>query len=398
MAMWLIHFKSRDVERLRTQGQFWHIFFTTGNVIIAQDEKDTWTIHIPIDVGASVDGLDPKEAIYKALGSEGAPFPITIDEILVTSVWRPTICLAEQYSKGSVFIAGDAAHQNIPTGGYGMNTAVGDSFDIGWKLSAVLKGYAGPHLLESYEQERRPVGAQNIERSGVHHSVHTTYVQWCTETPGLVLSSESAGKALRDRIRQHVQANDGENQDHGIEMGYRYNTSSVIAFMDGDRDDEPHWNEREFIPSSWPGSRAPHVFLRDGQRSIFDWFGTGAEFTLVDFTADSRYIELFRPVLLLRGVPCKFVHLPDEEHAHRVWERDALLVRPDDHIAWRAPRSDDSLTEAVVNEVVDIVTGVRPRPETTQHKDVAEGLKTPFTGTIGNVSLSDIKDRATFQT
>lgn len=150
--MYLVHFKSRDLERLHIQGQFWHIFFTTGHVIISQDEKDTWTIHTPIPLDANIDDLNPRDIICEALGAEGLPCHIKIDEILITSRWRPNICIAERYISpgGRVFLSGDAAHQNIPTGGYGMNTAVGDSFDIGWKVAAVVKGYGGRVLLQSY--------------------------------------------------------------------------------------------------------------------------------------------------------------------------------------------------------------------------------------------------------
>src|SRR4051794_5101487 len=169
--MHLIHFKSKDLSKLHRQGQFWHIFFTTGSVIISQDEVDTWTLHNPVPIGTDVSKIDPKQTIYKALGGENAQLDIEIDEILVTSIWRPNIFLADKYAAPTsrIFISGDAAHQNIPTGGYGMNTAVGDSFDIGWKIAAVLDGHGGQYLLDSYEAERRPVAARNIERSGVHY-------------------------------------------------------------------------------------------------------------------------------------------------------------------------------------------------------------------------------------
>ncbi|KAL2820938.1 monooxygenase [Aspergillus cavernicola] len=357
-AMWLIHFKSRNLERLRSQGQFWHIFFTTGHVLIAQNEKDTWTMHTPIEIGVSVEDLDPKEAIYKGLGAEHAPYQINIEEILVTSVWRPTICLAEKYISpgGRVFLAGDSAHQNIPTGGYGMNTAVGDSFDIGWKLSAVLKEYAGPSLLTSYEEERQPVGARNIERSGVHMNIHATYVQWCRNAPGVITSASPTGQQLRQSLAQLVHTHDGENKDHGIELGYRYN-SAVIAFTEIDTH-EPMWNEREFVPSTWPGSRAPHVFLHDGETSIFDLFGTGSEFTLVDFTPGARFIKIFDLILRRRGVPCKLLNLVDENHAREIWERDAVLVRPDDHVAWRSPVSITAAGDVDPDRILDVVLGL----------------------------------------
>jgi FAD-dependent monooxygenase len=394
--MWLIHFKSRDLDRLRSQGQFWHLFFTTGHVIIAQDEKDTWTLHTPIEIGASVEDLDPRQAIFNALGGEKSPFVIDIDEILVTSVWRPMICIADKYSSkgGRVFLAGDSAHQNIPTGGYGMNTAVGDSFDIAWKISAVLGGYAGSTLLDSYEQERLPIGARNIERSGVHHMVHATYLQWCRESPGLITSNTAEGQELRKRLVDHVRQRDGENQDHGIEMGYRYNNSGVIVRADDDTD-EPLWTERGYVASTWPGSRAPHVFLQDGETSIFDLFGTGKDFTLVDFTPDGQFIEKFSPVLKVRGVPYKAVHLPTEPHVRSVWERDAVLVRPDDHVAWRSSPS-KNVGDVDPDNVLNTVLGVRSQKSHVPSTPLG-GRERPFTSTVGDVSIDSIEGLGKFQ-
>jgi 2-polyprenyl-6-methoxyphenol hydroxylase-like FAD-dependent oxidoreductase len=89
-------------------------------------------------------------------------------DILLTSAWTPHLLVAERYDAGRVFLAGDAAHQYIPTGGYGMNTGIADACDLGWKLAAVLRGFAGQRLLSSYDAERRPVGMRNREASKRH--------------------------------------------------------------------------------------------------------------------------------------------------------------------------------------------------------------------------------------
>lgn len=177
--MLLVHFKSRDLTRLQKQGQFWHIFFLgppgeLGGAIIAQDEVDTWTTHRFLPLDADVDTISSEDAVYEVLGGLYEKYPIKIDEILVRSVWRPNIAVARNYAgpHTRVFLAGDSAHQNIPTGGYGMNLGIGDAYDLGWKLAAVINGSAGKALLQSYEEERRPVALRNVERSGVHFDVH----------------------------------------------------------------------------------------------------------------------------------------------------------------------------------------------------------------------------------
>ncbi|KIV81897.1 hypothetical protein PV11_04046 [Exophiala sideris] len=396
-GLFLVHFKSRDLSRIQRQGQFWHIFFTTGSAIIAQDEVDTWTAHtlVPLDFDTST--LDPKEAVYRVLGGSVGPYPIEIDEVLVTSTWRPNICIAEKYISpgGRVFLSGDAAHQNIPTGGYGMNTAVADSFDIGWKLAAVLSGYGGPALLQSYETERRPVAARNIEQSGLHWQVHGVYKDLVQESGNAVISKTPEGEGIRAKIAQHVTTNDGENKDHGIELGYRYNGSRVVVPCE-DGVKEPEWNRTHYVPSTWPGARAPHVFLKDGHTSIFDLFGIGRQFTIVDFSPDARYAVAFVPIAAKLGIPLESLHLPDEPHVRKVWERDAVLVRPDDHVAWRLSQSEDRLDVQDVERILSIAVG-RGDAEQSNGVEVKEMKENGFTGTIGNVDQDKVVGLAQFQ-
>ncbi|KAH7232704.1 hypothetical protein B0J15DRAFT_572201 [Fusarium solani] len=370
-----------------------------GGVLISQDEVDTWTAHLPISLDTDWKSLDPKESVYKVLGGSQGPFPVTIDEVLVCSAWRPSIAIAQRFVSDSlrVFLVGDAAHQNIPTGGYGMNTAVGDSFDLGWKLAAVIKGWGGSGLLQSYEVERKPVAVRNIERSGVHHKVHQDYVGWVLEAvPGTLSASTKDGLALRERIKAHVLAHNGENLDHGIEMGYRYNGSPIILKDQDQAKDEPEWDYRRYIPSTWPGARAPHVFLSDGKTSIFDLFGPG--FTIVDFTSDRRWATKFETVASRLGVPLTPVHLPQEYHARAVWESDAVLVRPDDHIAWRPPPS--SVDQVDFDHILKVATGwaLSDTDDNEALNTTLESVrKDGFTGTVGSISQAHVKQLAEFQ-
>ncbi|KAK1621948.1 hypothetical protein BDP81DRAFT_510595 [Colletotrichum phormii] len=344
-----------------------------GSVIISQDEINTWTIHIPISLDTDWKSLDPTESIYRGLGGSLAPYAIKIDEILVCSLWRPNIAIAERFASESfkVFLAGDAAHQNIPTGGYGMNTAVGDIFDLGWKLSAVLNGWGGQELLRSYEVERKPVAIRNIERSGQHFQVHQTYVKWVTDEGADILSKMEERKSLFDRIKTHTEAHQGENKDHGIEMG-------------------------TFVPSSWPGGRAPRVYLKDGDTSIFHLFG--AEFSIIDFTRAWTWSQEFGAAAAELEIPLTKVHLPEEAQARKVWGIDAVLIRPDDHIAWRSPL-DGKGTD--VREVLEVASGQRPQTrtkETNPSSSALEGVKQHgFTSTLGNVVDDRVDLLAPFQ-
>ncbi|KAM5347521.1 hypothetical protein ACJ41O_010526 [Fusarium nematophilum] len=387
-AAYLVHFKSRDLDRLRKPGQFWHIFFVDGGTLIAQDEKETWTIHKPIGLDVDITKLDPYQAIYDVLGSTTqVPYPVEVDEILVVSSWRPNICIAENYTstKRRVFLSGDSAHQNIPTGGYGYNTAVGDSVDIAWKLAAILNGYGGQGLIDSYEIERRPVAVRNLEYSGHHMETHRIAVGWVNAAgPGVVFSDSPEGEELRQRVRGHFQTRDGENKFFGLELGYCYNDSPIVVH---DLEvQEPPWSLKNYHPSTWPGSRPPHVYLADYETSIFDLFGQ--EFTLVDFSADGRFIKQFEPAVSKQGVPVKMVHLPGEPHVQKIWERVAVLVRPDQMVTWRANKVGELPQN--VEGILHIATGQKistPILRTREKgmKEMGFVAERGFTGTVGNV-------------
>jgi FAD-dependent monooxygenase len=155
----LVHFRSRDLTNLHALGQFWHLYTSTGAVLIAQNEIDTWTLHH--DLGAQVDDPDPigdpREFVARALGR-----PIVIDDVLASSVWRPNAMLADSYRRDRILLAGDAAHTMIPTGGYGMNTGLGDAVNLGWKLAATIQGWGGQALLASYDARSRTATATPV--------------------------------------------------------------------------------------------------------------------------------------------------------------------------------------------------------------------------------------------
>jgi hypothetical protein len=153
-----------------------------------------------------------------------------------------------------------------------------------------------------------------------------------------------------------VEQHDGENKEMGIELGYRY-TGSRVAVSDKDGTQEPPYSERDYIATTWPGARAPHVFLKDGSTSIHDLFGSGQQYNLVDFSSDGTFSQTFRSASEGLNVPVKFVHLPDEPHTRKIWERDAILVRPDDHVAWRSSSEEASISEDVALEILKIATG-----------------------------------------
>ncbi|OAG35269.1 hypothetical protein AYO21_10540 [Fonsecaea monophora] len=324
----LVHFKSNDLARLHKQGRFWHLFMA--------GEHDTFTTHLFLPMDADESATGTEEAVYRVLGGMYQPYEVKIDQVLVRSTYRPSVAVARQYSspQGWIYLAGDSAHQNIPTGGYGMNMGLGDAYDIGWKLAAVLQGWAGKGVLQSYQEERRPVALTNVERSGVHMAVHGAVPNILKGFANELDADTDKGRQLRQEIHQHYQANDGENTDRGIEMGYRY--KSTITIPDTTTK-EPNWTAHEYVPTTWPGSRPPHVFLEDGKTAIFDLLGK--YFTLVHFisgdTDTAGHAEYFDEAAKTMGIPLEHVILKNEDHARTLWERDLVLIRPDGHVSWR---------------------------------------------------------------
>ena len=130
-----------------------------NGTIAAVDGKDLWRLNIRNVKQEQIDALNAPEKLRHALG-ENIPF-----ELLDVRPWTGHCVVAEKYQERRIFLAGDAAHLNWPTGGFGMNTGVGDAVDIGWKLAAVLKGWGGAHLLDSYTPERKPIAMINVNEA-----------------------------------------------------------------------------------------------------------------------------------------------------------------------------------------------------------------------------------------
>lgn len=334
-----VHFKSRDLETLHAHGQFWHTFFVGGGVgaIIAQDERDTWTLQTSAILdGVRTEDIDKRELLNKACGR-----PLEVDEVLQSSVWHANVLVADRYRDGRLFVAGDAAHEVIPTGGYGMNTGIGDAVNLGWKLATVINGRGGEALLDSYEEERRPVAVMARDWSFKHLGVHVKAQELIDAE--IVESDSPEAVEHRRQLAEYFSSNTGEHESFGVEMGYIYQ-SPVIA---DDGTEIPESDGRAYIPTTFPGARAPHVRTADGG-SFLDSYRD--EFTIVTFVGEQAVKGLVDEAMST-GLPLRVLSSNDSE-ARKVYERDLVLVRPDGHVAWR----DDSLPDDVA-ALIGRVTG-----------------------------------------
>jgi 2-polyprenyl-6-methoxyphenol hydroxylase-like FAD-dependent oxidoreductase len=347
-AFALVHFRSLDLTNLHGLGQFWHVYTSNGAVLIAQNETDTWTLHQ--DLGTEVDDPDPigdpREFVARALGR-----PIVIEEVLASSVWRPSALLAESYGRDRILLAGDAVHTMIPTGGYGMNTGLGDAVNLGWKIAATIQGWGGATLLASYELERRPIGERNRTACVENAMVILQYRDMVDSQ--LFNDDTDAGQAHRDNVAQFLATNNAENLSLGIELDVRYDKSPVVV---PDGSTAPPSDRRTFVPTVRPGHRAPNVVLRD-QETLFDQFGPG--FTLVDALDDNSQSSRLLCEAAHVGLPVRHLILTDPDLAS-LYQHRLVLIRPDLHIAWSGTDATDGAD--IIAQVRGMHAAAAPAP------------------------------------
>jgi len=244
--------------------------------------------------------------------------------------WRQNLLLADSYGAGRVFLAGDAVHLVIPTGGLGMNSGVGDAIDLSWKLAANLQGWGGPGLLASYDVERRQVGARNVEAS--RHASRGRRAWRAAYKPD-IRDKTSEGAATRANLARIADVEQRKsNEMIGAELGYRYENSPIIAAEAGE---PPAANFMKYEPTTWPGARLPHVWL-SGKTALHDRIGEG--YTLLQLGgAQGGGADLARAFGVYKA-PFTVLDI-DDARARDVYGYDLLLLRPDLHVVWRGNRA-----------------------------------------------------------
>jgi 2-polyprenyl-6-methoxyphenol hydroxylase-like FAD-dependent oxidoreductase len=284
--------------------------------IILQDSTRHWTLHAGVE----------SDAEMVELFRHSLAMPLDFQTLSINQ-WTQHLLCAERYGEGRVFIAGDAAHLVIPTGGLGMNTGVGDAIDLSWKLAATLAGWGGPHLLASYERERRPIGLRNVKAS---RAAMQGRLSWRAAWRPNVRDDTPEGAATRAEMAQRFDVEQRKvTEILGIEAGYRYVDSPVIW---PEPDDGPDPDNRSYVPTSWPGARLPHVWLDDGT-ALHDHLGPGYTLLRLGGTrADTGHLER---ALRATGATLDVRDFPSGA-ARDIYGYDLLLVRPDLHVVWRS--------------------------------------------------------------
>lgn len=280
--------------------------------------------------------VDVAQAMRELAGAD-VPF-----EELARRGWVARDLVAARYGDDRIFLAGDAAHQNTPSGGFGMNTGLGDAVDLGWKLAAMVDGWGGAGLPASYERERRPVARRNVDQATQNFLADRR-----RPIDPAILDPTPDGERVRAELGETLRARQTRQfVSDGTALGYRYDPSPLCV---DDGTPPPPDTITQYVPSARPGARAPHVWIAPG-RSIIDLFGRG--FVLLRLGAAPPDVSAFRAAFARARVPLTVETLPDPA-VLACYERSLVLVRPDGHVAWRG--GDD----ACADEIVDVVRGAQ---------------------------------------
>ena len=302
---------------------FWQVNPVAPSLIGPMDKDDVWYfMPTRLPQGFEVTSENAAALIRDATGID-LPY-----EIMSTDEWVASSFIADKYRDRRIFLIGDACHLHPPFGGFGMNMGVADGADLGWKLAAMLQGWGGPRLLESYEAERRAIHEEVIAEAAANHSVLSNDF-WTEEleAPG------EEGDRIRREVGERIYAiKEREFHTLGTVLGGCYSVSPIIA---SEAPLATKGDTRVYTPSSRPGCLAPHLWRADGG-SVYDEFGQG--FALV-VTPDADPADVRRAMedAVAKGEPLSVVELRAAEAETR-YPLALTLVRPDQYVAWRGQR------------------------------------------------------------
>ena len=303
------------------KGRHYHVADNHSTFLIVQDSTKHFTLHSVVD----------SDAEMKTMFERTVAMPVEY-EMLSCAPWRQNLLLADSYGQGRVFLAGDAVHLVIPTGGLGMNSGVGDAIDLAWKLAATLQGWGGPGLLASYEVERRQVGARNVEAS--RYASRGRRAWRAAYRPNIRDRTPEGAETRANLTRVADVEQRKSNEMIGAELGYRYIGSPVIWPEAGEG---PAHDFRKYVPTSWPGARLPHLWLADGS-ALHDRIGDG--YTLLRLAGAKADAAPLSQAFASSAAPFTVRDIA-EDHPRDVYGYDLLLLRPDLHVVWRGNRLDD---------------------------------------------------------
>ncbi|WP_345512657.1 FAD-dependent monooxygenase [Phytohabitans houttuyneae] len=313
-----VHFRSEDLTR-RFARRGLSTVIVGGGALVSRGDDDTWIGHLRLGPEESIT-TDPVAGLRAALAVRLDP-----EEVLGVTQWEDSLAVAATYQRGPAYLVGEAAHRFHPVT-ESADISIGDAVDLGWKLAAAINGWGGPGLLASYEGERRQRAL--IDREMLARSLETRRR----------FSRLAKAGATRELLAEVLRQEAHRTGDAGP-AGERIASPVIWA------DDHPQWS----LPDEVPPTVTPGALVPAGAQ-LLDRLGP--ELTLVDLTDD----DAGRPLVAAarkRGIPV--AHVVTADPAVRThWDHPLVLVRPDQHVAWRAKSAPDDW-----ERVLDLVTGCK---------------------------------------
>ncbi|WES63923.1 FAD-dependent monooxygenase [Microbacter sp. GSS18] len=345
----LLHFRAPGVldDYRLTPAAFSNLTHPEGGALVVPIGGDLFCAHVPgYPVDVDIDDIDLQELGRRIIGRDEEEV-----EFVYAGVYKVHERIADAYRAGRLFLAGDAAHLYAPFGGHNLNSGFGDAVDLGWKLAAVLNGWGGDGLLDSYEHERRPIAVRNASEAsgnvarfvGEAKAIMTEMSETDYLAPGV--EAEARRRAWGERLWSATRQ---QYISRGIVLDQRYASDIIVP----DDATVPPWSSLRYDAVAKPGHRAPHVRLADGT-SLYAAFGP--DFTLVVAPGAEAAAARAHATAVEWGVPMSSV-VVDDERARALYGAPLVLVRPDHHVAWRG---DDEVEFA---EVLDVATGRQAAP------------------------------------
>ena len=293
--------------------------------VIALDGKDKWVVNAFSSTQPDPEKFDWEGAVRTIIGHD---IDFTIE---AKKPWSGRRLVTEKFSKGHVFILGDAAHNWLPMAGYGMNAGIADAANLAWKIAAVVNGWADKKLLDTFQNERQPILGQvssiamNIRKKND------------LKLPDYIEEDTERGQTARQEVGQFMMETDSAQfACIGLNFGYFYEQSPVIAY---DGSTPPTYTLGSYTPSTCPGCRVPHVWMDDGM-SLFDKLGPEYTLLCLDKSIDVSELE---QVSKSMGFPLDILNLEGKANTN-VFDVPLVMVRPDQHIAWHGTQLPSDLT------------------------------------------------------
>jgi 2,4-dichlorophenol 6-monooxygenase len=336
---------------------------------------DQWLIVWGYDITQPPPVVDEAAATQIVRDLVGAPdLEVEIEAI---SLWGNNEMYATTLQKGRVFCEGDAIHRHPPSNGLGSNTSIQDSYNLAWKLAAVLRGQAGPALLDTYTAERAPIAQQIVTRANASSRQFGQFF----EVLGLTTAKDETemrerieerkldtpgGRAKREALIGAMEIKNYEFNAHGVDMGQVYASTAIVP--DGstrpafDKDPELYHQI-----STVPGSPLPHAWVGDAKRKVSTLdLAPSSRFTLLTGIAGQAWADSAPAVADALGIPLEAVVIGpgrqyddlyyDWARVREIDEDGVVLVRPDKFIAWRSMGAVSDPTLALTDVLTKVLS------------------------------------------